>query len=241
MAVAHDTASESHTGTVASISEASFTWNHPGAASGVDGVLIFVANMDSDQPQIADISYGGVDVPSASIVAVDTAIEIMRLSTYFLGTLSIPQGTQAVVVNRNNNTVELWAVCITVTCSVAGKVGAIHTPGVVLLEGDGTLAQQLVDDGSPGTNSVRYAGICSGLAAFPPTGANSTALHNFDTGNQTAAVVRETTAGQGSRLVGFTSGTSDDRAAVHLAIKEADPPPPEVIPSLVMPPLLVRG
>jgi hypothetical protein len=32
--------------------------------------------------------------------------------------------------------------------------------------------------------------------------------------------VRETTAGQGARSVGFTSGTSDDVAAVHLAVSE---------------------
>lgn len=37
--------------------------------------------------------------------------------------------------------------------------------------------------------------------------------------------VRETTAGQGSRPVGFSYGTSDDRAAVHLAVREVSAPP----------------
>jgi hypothetical protein len=221
MAVAHDAHSESHTGSVGSISEASFSWSHAGAASGVDGVLVFVVGLVTAGDDITSVTYGGVDVPAVTNGrAEDPAGELGSCKAFFLGSASIPQGTQTVVVNRNNNTNELWAVAITITCSVAGKVGAVHEAGIVTIQGDGTFAEQSITDGSPGTNSVRYACTFSGLAAFPPTGASSTALHNFDTGNQTAAAVRETTAGQGARNVGFSSGTSDDRASVYLAIKE---------------------
>ncbi|MGH9878833.1 MAG: hypothetical protein ACRD5H_14470, partial [Nitrososphaerales archaeon] len=225
MAVAHDAVSESHTGAVGSISQASFNWSHVGAASGIDGVLVFVIGLVTADDDSTAVDYGGIALAKVTGgFAVDTATEPMSCQTWFHGGLDIPQGTQTVTVSRNNNVNELYAVAITQTASVAGQICAVHEAGIVLLQGDGTLAEQSVTDGSPGTNSVRYAAAASGLAAFPPTGASSTALHNFDTGNQTAAVVRETTAGQGARNVGFASGTSDDRAVVHLAIKEVTPP-----------------
>lgn len=221
MAVAHDFASESHTGAVGSISEASFTWSHnPGVAP--KGVLVFVANLVSASDIVSSVTYGGVEIPAVTGgAAADTATELLYMKAYFLGA-GIPTTDPAdVVVNRTNNTDELWAVCITIDAAAGKDLAAL---GVVLLQENGTLAEQSVDDGSPGTNSLRYAAGASGLGAFPPTGANSTALFDFDTGNQTAAVVRETTAGQGARSVGFTSGTSDDRAFVHLAIKEVAAP-----------------
>jgi len=223
MAIAHDAASESHTGALGSISEASFSWSHGGAAAGVDGVLIFVVNTLSTADNITSVTYGGVNVPAVTGGrAVDTVTEPMSCKAFFLGATDIPQGTQTVVVNRTNNTDEMYAVAITVTASVAGKIGAVHEAGIILLEENGTLAEQSVDDGTPGTDSVRYAGIASGLGAPPAAGASSTELQSIDFGVNVARVVRETTAGQGSRSVGFSSGTSDDRAAVHLAVKEVD-------------------
>ena len=56
---------------------------------------------------------------------------------------------------------------------------------------------------------------------FPPSvGANSTAVHDIDLGSFGIRVVRETTAGSGSRPVGNGSSGSDDYAAVALAIAE---------------------
>mgnify|MGYP001594830444 CR=1 FL=1 len=214
MSVALDVVSESHTGTAGAT--ASFSWTHTPTGT-PRGVLIYVFDLGSSTDTVLSVSYGGVSVPAVSGGrAVDSVTEPGSCKTYFLGS-GVPTGAATVSVNLDTGAAEHWAVCVTV-----GATGntEVYTPGIVLLEGDGTLAEQSVDDGSPGTSSLRFAGGFSGLAAFPPTGANSTAVHNFDTGQQTAAVVGETTGGQGARLVGFTSGTSDDRAFVHLAVRE---------------------
>lgn len=215
MAVAHDFASESHTGAIGSISQASFTWSH-NPVGVPKGVLVFVMGLVSNADDALSVTYDGVDVPAvvggsaAAIPAPQT-----RCKAFFLGS-GVPTTDPAnVVVTRNNNANELWATSITATAA-----GDTEVTGVVLVTGTVALAEQSVDDGSPGTNSLRYAGASSGLNAFPPAGANSTVLFDFDTGNETAAVVRETTAGQGSRPVGFASA-SDSQAAVHLAIREA--------------------
>jgi len=54
----------------------------------------------------------------------------------------------------------------------------------------------------------------------PSDGANSTLLQSIDFGAQIAGAWRETTVGQGSRLVGASDGTSDDLAAIYLAVRE---------------------
>ena len=218
MAVAYDAGSESYTGaTTGSVSEASFTWDHTPVGT-ARGVLVFVITMLSDVQHVTSVTADGSAVPAVSGgAAVDSATEPGRCDVFFLGS-SVPAGTLTMVVNRTNDAIEMWACCITVTAAADTEV---YTTGIVLLEGDGTLAEQNVDDGSPGTNSVRFAGIHSGLAGVPAAGANSTVVHGFDTGSNVAQVVRETTAGQGSRPVGFSDGTTDDRAAVHLAVREA--------------------
>ena len=143
--------------------------------------------------------------------------ELMDCVAYFLGS-AVPTGAQSVVVTRTNDAIEMYAAAITVTAGANTE-----TTGVVLLEEDGTFSEQSVDDGSPGTNSVRYAGAHTGSGSVPGVGANTTALVDMDYSATTTAiaVARETTAGQGARLVGFSSGVADDRAAVHLAVREA--------------------
>ena len=218
MAVAHDAASESHTGASGSTSAASFTWNHTPVGT-PKGVLVYVMDNDiiaTPHDCSTSVTYGGVAVPAVTggFANAHAAGDPVDCKAYFLGS-GIPTGVQAVVVNRTNDTDELYAVCITVTAGANTEYN-----GVVLLEGTGTLAEQSVDDGSPGANSVRYGGICSSLSSVPAAGSNSTALVSIDFGSTVAGTVRETTAGQGARSVGFSSGSSDGRAAVHLAVRE---------------------
>lgn len=211
-AVAHDAASESHTGTTGAASVASFTWTHTPVGT-PRGVLVFVYTISATST-VTSVTYGGVAMTQVSGgAAVDAAGEPGRVDTFFLGT-GILTGARPVVVNRTNNTVVMYATAITQTAAADTAV-----TGIILLQGDQALAQQSVDDGSPGSNSVRYAGAYSGLAAPPTVGANSTLLHNIDFGAFGTSTVRETTAGQGARLVGFTAA-SDDVAAVHLAVRE---------------------
>lgn len=229
MAVVHETATESHTAAAGSASEASFDISVPFTASS-DGLLVYTfvnANADDALSVKIDPLGANTDVPAVSGGrAVDTAGEAGDCKTWFLGTAALPTGTTTVRINRNNNANVMYAVAITVTAA-AGMDTDVHTGGIVLLNTDGTLAEQSVTDGSPGSDSVRYAGVNSGLGTPPAQGASSTQLHTIDFTSRGISVCRETTAGQGARNVGFSSGTSDDRAAVHLAVKEvAEPPAP---------------
>jgi hypothetical protein len=216
VAVAHDASVESHTGTTGSTSAASYNWTH--TVVGVPrGILIFAytnANADNN----LSVDYGGVDIPKVpGGEAIDTTTEPGRCTAFFRGT-GIPTGNQTVTVTRTNNANTCYAVSISVT---AGNDTAVPPGSIILLQNNQTLAEQSVNDGSPGANSLRYAGIWSGLAAGAPTGANSTGLQSIIIGTAAGMqTVRETTAGQGARSVGFTSGTSDDVAAVHLAVSE---------------------
>jgi hypothetical protein len=214
MAVAHDAVSESHTGITGSVSQASFTWNHTPADT-PRGVLVYTfVNANADDATA--VTYGGVAmtaVPAGR--AVDTANEPGDCKAWFLGA-AVPTGVQAVEVTRTNNTNEMYAVALTVTA------GADTEPFGTLIEQENqTLAEENIDDGSTGVNSIRYAGINFGGSNLPGIGANTTNLIGIDYGLRVTSVVRETTAGQGSRPVGFdVPATSEDVAAVYLAVRE---------------------
>ena len=217
MAVAWDSQSESHTGTTGSVSEGSFSWTHTPSGTPA-GILVFTfTNFSIDI--ISGVTYGGVAMTAVSGgYAVDTATEPGDCKAWYLGS-SIPTGAQTVTVTRTNNTTVAYAACHAVTASTNTEV---YTPGIVLLQNNGTFAEQNVDDGSPGTNRLRFAGTQSGNSSQFIPGANSTwdTGATIDYGVRVCVTVRETTAGQGSRPVGFSYGTSDDRAAVHLAVRE---------------------
>lgn len=218
MAVAHSAASESHTGSVGTAGQASFSWTHTQTGT-PQGVVVFVSTYASTASLVTSVTYGGVALTRLTGgVAQDAAGELGRLDTFFLGS-GLSAGNQTITVNRTNNATVMYAAAATVT---AGADTAVPEATIVLLEGDGTLATQTVNDTSPGQNSVRYAGCYSGLNTPPTAGTGSTLLNSIDIGNYGSALVRETTAGQGARSIGFT-GATDDRAAVHLAIRELVP------------------
>ena len=217
MAVAADASSRAHANG-SSTAEASFTWNHAGASSGVKGILVLVFQYESSSSDLAGtVTYDGTTVPAVSSGrAVDTASEPGSVKAYFLGS-GVAQGTKAVVVNRTNNGERMSAMAFTVLAS-----GDTEVTGVVLEDNNRAFAEVNVDDGSPGTNSLRVAGLFSGHNAVTSLtiGANSTALQTNDAGVAVSVTAVETTAGQGSRPVGYTAAT-EDAAAVYLAIKEA--------------------
>ena len=218
MAVAHSAASESHTGTTGSTNQASFSWTHTQTGT-PQGVVVFVSTFVSVANLITSVTYGGVALTRLTGgSAQDAAGELGRMDAFFLGS-GLSAGNQTITVNRTNNATVMYAAAATVT---AGAATAVPTATIVLLQGDGTLTVQSVNDTSPGQNSVRYAGGYSGLAAPPAAGTGSTLLNSIDIGNYGSALVRETTAGQGARNVGFNAAT-DDRAVVHLAIRELVP------------------
>lgn len=218
--VAFDAGSESHTGTTGSASEASFNWTHTPVGT-PKGVLVFVFAVSATNP-VTGVTYGGTALGAVSSgEAVDTGGEAGNCKAYFLGS-SVPTGAQSIVVSRTNNATVMYAVAITVTAG-----GDTAVAGTTLLQEDDENEEQNIDDGSPGYDTVRFAGAFSGLASVNSlgTGANSTAVHSIDFGVAVCAVVRETTAGEGARPVGFDSvgggGGPDDRACVLLAVKQA--------------------
>jgi len=216
-AVAHDAASESHTGTTGSTNQASFTWTHTPAGT-PRGVLVYVFTRSATLT-VTGVTYGGIAMTAvAGGAAVDTAGEPGRVDTFFLGA-SVPTGARPVVVTRTNNATVMYASATTQTA--AGDT-EVYTPGIVLLQQNGAYAVQSVTDGSAGVNSVRYAAGYYGANRVLAAGAGSTLLNNIDIGSYTFNTARETAAGQGARNVGFT-GASDDRAAVHLAVREIPP------------------
>ena len=222
MSVSFDTSVESHTGITGSVSEDFFDILITPSAS-VKGLLVFtLVNADADDALSVKINPSGanVDVPAVSGGrAIDNLGEPGDCKTWFLGS-GLPAGGAewTVRINRNNNANVMWAVAITV---IANNNTEVYTPGIVLLEGDQALSEQNVDDGSPGTDSLRFAGVNFGGGAVQTAGANSTVLQDIDFGARIDSVVRENTAGQGSRPVGWTAAGSDDTAAVFLAVKES--------------------
>lgn len=218
MAVAHDAASESHTGTTGHSGSASFNWQHTPVGT-PRGVLVFVCQANNAGDDVTSVTYGSATLsapPNAN--AADTNGEMGRVRVFFAGA-SIPTGQQTVTVNRANNANVMYAICITVT---AGQ--DTQAVGPVLIQEQGTFAVQAVDDGnSNGINSLRYACAFSGGSNVLAAGSGSTVtgMPSIDFGLYTITSCVESAAGQGSRNVGFSYGTSDDRAAVHIAIREA--------------------
>ena len=214
MAVAHSAASESHTGSVGTAGQPSFSWTHTQTGT-PQGVVVFVHVANSGGNPVSTVTYGSVTLTRVSGgAAVDAAGERGRTDLFFAGS-GLPTGNQTITVNRANTIDIMYASAATVTAATNTNV-----TGIVLLEGDGALTVQSVTDGGAPTNSLRYAAAYSGLASPPPAGTGSTLLNSIDFGNYGIALVRETTAGTGARNVGFNNATTDDRAAVHVAVRE---------------------
>lgn len=182
------------------------------------GVIFAVTYANAGVSVCTTATINGVAAPAvAGGEAADTATEPGNVKAYFLDNIGIGAAIDF-VVNRTNNAVSTriigWALSALGACEV-------YLPGIVLLQGDGAYAEQSVDDGSPGTNSLRLASGYYGGASPPPVGANTTGHGSgWDETAFGAHNGRETVAGQGSRLVGFTQATADDRAAVHFAVRE---------------------
>lgn len=217
MSVAHDAVSESHTGTTGSVSEDLFQFTHTPAGT-PKGVLIYVMISGTATDLVGVVDYGGVTVPAVTGGrAQDAAGEPGSCKAFFLGA-SVPTGPVTVTINRTNTADTMYAVCITVT---AAEDETEYTG--VITANSGTLAEINIDDGSPGSDSMRYAGMYSGLNDVPGVGSNSVSLISIDFGLTLAAACRELTAGQGARPVGFSSGTGDDLGIVYLAVREIIP------------------
>jgi hypothetical protein len=214
MAVAFDAASQAASVLVGAGPQ---TWTHTPVGT-PRGVAVWTYTLANDVEVADTVTYGGVSLTKVvGGSAVDSAGELMRATLWFVGA-SIPTGAQTVSVARLDDSNATFGSCITVTALTDTNA---YATGVVLLQGDQTVAEVNVTDASPGTNSLRVAGGVFGNNVAPTAGASSTGATTFDDGAITVVSVYETTAGQGSRAIGFTAGVSDDCAAVHIALRES--------------------
>jgi len=205
------TGTRSHTSS-GSFSQAQFSWQHSTASP--RGVLVFTfVNANADNA--LSVLYNGVSMSTVAsgYRAVDTATEAGDCKAWFLGS-GIPVTNPATVtVNRTNNANVMWGCCIT----VGGIYDTVVDGATVLLQENQVPAQQNV---TTTRDAVRFAGLNYG-GTTPTAGANSTGVQSLGNINaRSLGVVRETTAGSGARPVGFATST-DDVAAVHLAITES--------------------
>jgi hypothetical protein len=173
---------------------------------------------------------------AVSYTGADTDTEPGFIRVYFLDNVS--SGAQTIQVNRVNDSTQMIGFAATVTASGPCEV---YEPGIVTRGGSstntgastsgtgtGASGESSVTDGSPGTDSQRYGWFYTGGATPLGAGTNSTSLNTHDFTAFGITHVRETTAGQGSRSVGVATGTTDDTAAVFLAIREVPAAPPPV-------------
>lgn len=215
MAVAYDAASESDTAATITgdVSHASFSWTHTPVGT-PKGVLVFVTAF-ADAEKTTSVTYGGVPMTLVDSAHQNDGTKPGRCTAYFLGS-GIPTGAQTVVVNRVNDATTMYAMAVTVTALTDTAVTAATKVESV----SASLTEYNIDDGSPGTNSLRFAAVKTGLAGIPAAGANSTATISADWGTHCAAVVRESAAGQGSRPVGFNAGVNT-QAVLALGVLES--------------------
>ena len=186
--------------------------------------VVFICTHNSATAVDTGVTWNGVAMTLIGS-ATDTDTEPGVTRGYFLD--GVTNGT--ITVSRTNNA----TVCVGYAASISAA-GACNISQWVTQGGGGTFnvnansseagttgsAEQPVDDGSPGTASMRFAAYYSGAATPPAAGASSTALQVLDSSALGSRFVRETTAGQGSRNVGSVSGTIDDWAFMAVAVSE---------------------
>jgi hypothetical protein len=212
-----------HVASATSGSQASVaTFNIGTLGTGARAGIVFVATHGTGD-LITGVTWNSVAM-TRLYRAADTDTEPGSVVAYFLD--NVTNGT--ITVSRTNNAVVTVGYAASV--SALGACGATQTITRVSstqntnadtsTTGTGASGEVAVDDGSRGTNSLRYAAAYTGAATPVGQGTNSTTLQSLDSTALGSSFVRETNAGQGSRNVGFATGTTDDWALVAVAISE---------------------
>lgn len=191
--------------------------------TGARGGIVFVCTHNSATPVDTGVTWNGTAM-TLLYSATDTDTEPGVVRAYFLD--NVTNGT--ISVTRTNNA----TVCVGYAASISAlrvtrayqtitRVSSTqNTDANTSTTGTGASGEVAVDDGSPGTSSMRFAASYTGAATPVANGTNSSALQSLDSTALGSSFVRETTAGQGSRNVGFATGTTDDWALVAVAVRE---------------------
>jgi hypothetical protein len=184
--------------------------------------IVFVATHGTGD-LITGVTWNSVAM-SRLYRASDTDTEPGSVVAYFLDNVT----NGAVTVSRTNNAVVTVGYAASISAASAcdafqtiTRVSSTqNTNADTSTTGTGASGEVTVDDGSPGTNSMRFAAFYTGAATPIAQGTNSTSLHTLDSTAFGSSFVRETTAGQGARSVGAATGTTDDYAFVAVAVRE---------------------
>lgn len=203
----------------------SFNFDSSLGTGGRAGLVFVVTYANSGVPIDTGVTWNSVAMTPLYYGA-DTNTEPAAVRVYFLDNIS--NGT--VTVSRTNNTVVTSAFAVVVSAAsatiasqvrTAGGAGTINTNANTSEAGTAASGPIAVNDNSPGSNSMRFSVSFTGAAT--PLSADATSSTSIQTDDRTSfgtTLVRETTAGQGSRNVGVATGTTDDWAVAAIAVSE---------------------
>lgn len=193
--------------------------------AGARAGLVFVVTYANSGAAIeSGVTWNGAAM-SLLYSGADTNTEPGIVRAYFLDNI----GTGAVTVTRTNNTVVCVGYAISISAAqktevaqtkTVGGDGTVNTNANTSTAGTATSGLYALDDGSPGTSSMRFAAAFTGNATPLAAGTGSTQIQTNDQTAFGSSLVYETSAGQGSRNVGFEA-ISDDLAVVAVAVREA--------------------
>lgn len=186
--------------------------------------MVFVCTHNSATAVDTGVTWNGVAM-SFLFSATDTDTEPGVVRAYFLDNVTNGLVT---VARTNNATVcvgyasSISALGPTFVSQVVTRVSSTqNTNASTSTIGTGASGEVNVDDGSPGTSSLRFAAAYTGAASPVLSGLNSTDEGSLDSTAFGSSYVSEAVAGQGSRPVGFATGTTDDWAMVAVAVSES--------------------
>jgi len=212
----------------------SFNWNHVPTGTPRSALVFIWTNSGSSNP-VTGVTYGGKAMTAIPYTAAVTSAEQGGVNAWFCD--EVPSGTQNIVVSRTNNSIVTYATCMTQTAAadkacevylagVKTKAGAVAEATAASSTSNGTSSSwssMALDDGSPGSNSIRYMAIHSGAASVSTASTNTTTngtSASIDFGAYVFFTMRETTPSQGSKTLTITTAISDDLAVIGLAVRE---------------------
>lgn len=204
----HDTSSEA----VRTDTSSPMTWSHPGAASGVKGVVVGFVHGTSATDHISAVTYGGTAM-TRSVRATDAATEPGAAELWFLGS-SVPQGTQTVSATCGATTDDIHGFAWTINASTDLEV--IDSDSV-----SGDAANPSVTLQTSSRRALAFGALYGGGAAPSSFAANSSCLafQDHDLGAFYSVAVAQVENSTSDFAIGGTA-VSDDVAFAALSVAE---------------------
>ena len=198
------------------------TFNIGTLGTGARAGIVFVATHGSAALDTG-VTWNSVAM-SLLYSATDTDTEPGAVRAYFLdnvtnGVITVSRTSSAIVTVGYAASISAASACDAYQ-TITQVSSTTNTNANTSTTGTGASGEVSVDDGSPGTSSMRFACHYTGAATPVAAGTNSTGLQLLDSTSFGSRFVRETVVGQGSRSVGFATGTTDDWALVAVAVRE---------------------